>query len=45
MFYLAFAASKNFIITQANFEEHNIKFGKLQFVEQKYQPLNINVNR
>ena len=45
MFYLGFAASKNFFITQANFQDHIIEFGRLQFVEPKYQPLNINVNR
>ena len=45
MFYLAFAASKNLFITRANFEDHIITFGRLQFVERKCQPLNINVNR
>ena len=47
MFHLAFAASKNFIITQANFEDHIIKFGRLQFIERKCQceSFNINVNR
>ena len=45
MFYLAFATSKNLFIAQANFEDHIIKFGRLQFVERKWQPLNIYVNR
>ena len=45
MFYLASAVSENFIITQANFEAHIIKFGNLQFVERKCQSLNMNVKR
>ena len=44
MLLLAFAASNNLFISQANFEGHVIKFGRLQFVEQKSQLLNINVN-
>ena len=44
MFCLAFAESNNLFILRANFEHHIIKFGRLQFVEQKCQPLNINVN-
>ena len=45
MFDLAFAASKNLPIVRAKFEDHIIKFGRLQFVERKCQPLNVNVNR
>ena len=45
MFYLAFAASDNLFITQANFEYHIIKFGRLKFVARKCQRLNKNVNR
>ena len=45
MFHLAFAASINLCITRENFEDHIIKFGRLEFVERKCQPLNINVNR
>ena len=44
MFYLAFATSKNLFIIQATLEDHIMKFGRLQFVEQKCQLLNINVN-
>ena len=45
IFHLAFAASNDLFIAGANFEDHIIKFGRLQFVERKCQPLNINVNR
>ena len=45
MFYLAFAASKNLFITRENSEDDIIMFGRLQFVEQKCQLLNTNVNR
>ena len=45
LFYLAFATTKFFFIAQANFEDHMIKFVRLQFVERKCQPMNINVNR
>ena len=45
MFCLAFAVWKDLFIAQANFEDHIIKFGRLQFVERKWQPLKINVNR
>ena len=44
IFDLAFAASKNLFIARAKFEDHIIKFGRLQFVERKCQPLNINMN-
>ena len=44
MCYLAFAASQNLLIAQENFEDHIIRFGRLQFVEQKCQPLNMNMN-
>ena len=44
MFHLAFAASIHLFTTRANFEDQIIKFGGLQFFEQKYQPLNLNVN-
>ena len=40
IFYLAFAASNNLFITRANFKDHIIKFGRLQFIERKCQPLN-----
>ena len=45
MFDLAFAASKNLCITRSKFEDHIIKFGRLQSVERKCQLLNVNVNR
>ena len=45
VFDLAFTASKNLSITRAQFEDHIIKFGRLQSVERKCQPLNVNVNR
>ena len=35
MFYLAFAELNDLFITRANFEDHIIKFGRLQFVERK----------
>ena len=41
---LAFAASKTFSITRAKFKDHIIKFGRLQFVKRKCQPLNISMN-
>ena len=44
-FYLAFSVLENLFITLANFEDHIIKFDRLQFVERKGQPLNIKVNR
>ena len=44
MCYLAFAASQDLLIAQENFEDHIIRFGRLQFVEQKCQPLNMNMN-
>ena len=45
MLYLAFVTPKIFFIAQTNFEDDIIKFGRVQFVERKCQPLNINVNR
>ena len=44
MIHLAFSTSNNLFITRENFEDHIIKFGRLQFVERKCQPLNINLN-
>ena len=49
MFYLTFAASKNLAVTRANFEDHIIKLGRLQFVEMFYvelkcESLNINMS-
>ena len=35
MFCLTFAVWKDLFIAQANFEDHIIKFGRLQFVERK----------
>ena len=35
MFYLAFVVSNMLFVTRENFEDHFIKFGRLQFVEVK----------
>ena len=49
MIYLTFAASKNLAVTRANFEDHIIKLGRLQFVEMsnvelKCESLNIKMS-